>query len=73
MEYWHNNTTLVNEYANNKIRVTLYYGGQRQYSISTIKNTPKDKDKDKFIKETLGYLRDQKKFVKPTHGVCHYV
>ena len=71
MEYWHNENVLINEYANNKTRITLYYGTKRQYSISTVKDTPTNKDK--FIKDTLKYLKEEKKSVKPIHGITNNV
>lgn len=71
MEYWHSNTVLVTESANNKIGVTLYYGNVRQYSIKTSEEIKGDKDKQ--IKAILKKLREEKKYVTPSHGCTNYV
>lgn len=71
MEYWHSDTVLVTESANNKIGVTLYYGNVRQYSIKTSEEIKGDKDKQ--IKAILKKLREEKKHVTPSHGLTNYV
>lgn len=71
MEYWHSNTVLVTESANNRIGVTLYYGHARQYSIRT--SEERKGDRDKQIRSILKKLREEKKNINPSHGCTNYV
>lgn len=71
MEYWYSNTVLVTKSSNGRIGVTLYYGSSRQYAIK--KSEEIKGDEEKQIKVILKKLREEKKYVTPSHGCTNYV
>jgi len=62
-------TQYVEERADNKVRVTLFYGKYREYSIC---KTNVDNN-SKAIKDAFKAIRDKKKYITPLHGCCIYI